>query len=45
MTAPFLWPFQGLLYTPTYGGIQVEFPALIAWIITRFLWLLFSRTG
>jgi hypothetical protein len=52
-TAPFLWPFQGLLYTPTFGGVPVEFPALIAiivytliaWIITRFIWLLFSRTG
>ena len=50
-TAPFLWPFQGLLYTPTFGGVQVEFPSLIAivvytliaWIITRFIWLLFSR--
>jgi hypothetical protein len=44
-TAPFLWPFQGLLYTPTFGGVQVEFPALIAWIITRFIWILFSRSG
>lgn len=52
-TAPFLWPFQGLLYTPAYGGVQVEFPALIAivvyalvaWIITRLIWLLFSRSG
>ena len=51
-TAPFLWPFQGLLYTPTFGGSQVEFPALvaiivytlIAWIITRLIWLLFSRS-
>jgi len=52
-TAPFPWPFQGLFHTPTYGDVQVEFPALIAiivytliaWIITRFIWLLFSRTG
>ena len=52
-TAPFLWPFQGLLYTPTFGGVLVELPALIAiivigliaWIITRFIWLLFSRTA
>lgn len=52
-TAPFLWPFQGLLYTPTFGGVQVEFPALIAimvyaliaWIINRLIWLLFSRYG
>ena len=51
-TAPFLWPFQGLIYTPTFGGSQVEFPALvaiivytlIAWIITRLIWLLFSRS-
>ncbi len=52
-TAPFLWPFQGLLYTPTFGNVQVEFPALIAiivyaliaWIISRFIWLLFSRSA
>jgi len=51
-TAPFLWPFQGLLYTPTFGGVQIEFPALIAivvyaliaWIIARVIWLLFSRS-
>ncbi len=51
-TAPFLWPFQNLLYTPTFGGVQIEFPALIAiivyaliaWIITRFIWILFSRS-
>lgn len=52
-TDPFLWPFQGLLYTPAFGGSQVEFPALIAiivytliaWLITRFIWLLFSRSS
>ena len=52
-TAPFLWPFQGLLYTPTFGGSQMEFPALIAiivytliaWIINRLIWLLFSRSS
>ncbi len=50
-TAPFLWPFQGLLYTPTFGAVQVEFPALIAivvyaliaWVITRLIWLVFAR--
>ena len=51
-SAPFLWPFQGLLYTPTFGGSQVEFPALvaiivytlIAWIITRLVWLSLARS-
>jgi hypothetical protein len=51
-TAPFLWPFQGITYTPTLGGIEIEFFSLIAiavylliaWIVTRLIWLLFSRS-
>ena len=49
----FLWPFMGITYTPTFAGIQIEFFSLIAivvymliaWIITRLIWLLFSRSG
>ena len=51
LTDPFLWIFQGITYTPTIGGIQIEFFSLIAivvytliaWIITQLIWLLFSR--
>jgi YggT family protein len=51
ITDPFLWIFQGITYTPTLGGIQIEFFSLIAivvytliaWIITQLIWLLFSR--
>jgi uncharacterized protein YggT (Ycf19 family) len=51
LTAPFLWMFQGITYTPTFGGIQIEFFSLIAiavysligWIIVQLIWLLFSR--
>ena len=50
-TAPFLWIFQGITYTPTFGGIQIEFFSLIAiavyslicWILVQLIWLLFSR--
>ena len=52
-TAPFLWPFQGITYTPTFAGIEIEFFSLIAiavyiliaWIITRLIWLLFARSS
>ena len=51
LTAPFLWIFQGITYTPTFGGIQIEFFSLIAiavyslicWILVQLIWLLFSR--
>jgi uncharacterized protein YggT (Ycf19 family) len=53
ITAPFLWMFQGITYTPTFGGIEIEFfsliaiavYSLIAWILTQLIWLLFSRLG
>src|SRR5215212_5464651 len=53
ITTPFLWIFQGITYTPSFQGIQVEFFSLIAiivyslicWIIVRLIWLLFSRMG
>lgn len=51
LTTPFLWMFQGLTYTPTFGGVEIEFfsliaiavYSLIAWIIIQLIWLLFSR--
>src|SRR6266540_7471220 len=51
ITAPFLWLFQGITYTPTFGGIEIEFfsliaiavYSLIAWILIQLIWLLFSR--
>jgi YggT family protein len=51
VTAPFLWIFQGITYTPTFGGVQIEFFSLIAivvytlicWILVKLIWLLFSR--
>jgi len=51
ITDPFLWIFQGITFTPTLGGIQIEFFSLIAivvytliaWILTQLIWLLFSR--
>lgn len=52
-TEPFLWPFRGITFTPAFGGVEIEFFALIAilvyfllaWVITRLIWLLFSRLG
>lgn len=51
ITTPFLWMFQGLTYTPTFQGIEIEFFSLIAivvyallgWIIVQLTWILFSR--
>src|SRR5215216_2396257 len=51
LTTPFLWMFQGITYTPSFGGVEIEFFSLIAiavytliaWIITQLIWLLFSR--
>jgi hypothetical protein len=51
LTAPFLWIFQGITYTPSFGGIQIELFSLIAiavyslicWILVQLIWLLFSR--
>ena len=51
VTAPFLWIFQGITYTPTFGGVQIELFSLIAivvytlicWILVKLIWLLFSR--
>ncbi len=51
ITIPFLWMFQGITYTPKFGGIEIEFFSLIAiavysligWIVIQLIWLLFSR--
>jgi len=51
VTTPFLWMFQDLTRTPTFEGIEIEFFALIAimvyaligWVITQLMWILFSR--
>ena len=51
ITTPFLWPFQGITYTPAFQGVQIEFFSLIAivvyslicWIIVQLIWLLFAR--
>ena len=51
LTTPFLWMFQGITYTPTFGGVEIEFfsliaiavYSLIAWILIQLIWLLFSR--
>jgi hypothetical protein len=51
LTTPFLWMFQGITFTPTFGGVEIEFfsliaiavYSLIAWVIIQLIWLLFSR--
>lgn len=52
----FLWPFSGLTAAPSFNGIVLEIPAIIAifvyalvgWLLARLVWLLFyhpaSRT-
>ena len=51
LTTPFLWVFQGITYTPTFAGVEIEFFSLIAiavysligWVLIQLIWLLFSR--
>ena len=51
LTTPFLWMFQGITYTPTFAGVEIEFFSLIAiavysllgWVLIQLIWLLFSR--
>ncbi len=51
ITDVFLWPFSGLLANPTFGAFQLEITSiigmivygLIAWGITRLLWVLFYK--
>ena len=52
----FLWPFRGLTIAPSFNGMVLELPAMIAilvyalagWLLVRLVWLLFynpaSRT-
>jgi hypothetical protein len=50
-TSLFLFPFTGLIGSPTYGGLVLEISsmfamliyALIAWVIERTIWLIFYR--
>jgi len=50
-TSLFLFPFEGMLASPSYGGIVLELSsvfamliyALIAWAVERTVWLLFYR--
>ena len=50
-TAPFLFPFTGLIGSPTYGNMVLELSsmfamliyALIAWVVERTVWLIFYR--
>jgi YggT family protein len=52
VTDVFLWPFAGLVATPAFGTIQFEISsiiamivyALIAWGLTRLIWVLFYRS-
>ena len=50
-TAPFLFPFEGLVASPTAGNMVLELSsmfamlifALIAWAVERTIWLIFYR--
>jgi len=50
-TAPFLFPFEGLVASPTAGNMVLELSsmfamlifALIAWAVERTVWLIFYR--
>jgi hypothetical protein len=51
LTYLFLFPFEGMVATPTFGGMVLELSsffamvvyALIAWAVERTLWVLFYR--
>lgn len=55
-TELFLWPFRGLTAAPSFNGMELEIPAIIAifvyallgWLLVRLIWVLFynpaSRT-
>ncbi|HKI54842.1 MAG TPA: hypothetical protein VJ987_12015 [Anaerolineales bacterium] len=50
-TSLFLFPFTGLISSPTVGGLVLEISslfamliyALIAWVVERTIWLIFYR--
>ncbi len=47
----FLWPFYGLTYSPSVGGMVLEIPSiigmiiygLIAWVLVKVVWLVLYR--
>jgi hypothetical protein len=49
ITDLFLWPFYGLIGTPSYGGMALEISsfialivyALISWLLVKIVWLIF----
>lgn len=49
----FLWPFAGLTMSPSIRGFTLEIPAVIAmivyavvaWVLTSLIWILFARSG
>jgi hypothetical protein len=51
LTDIFVWPFFGIVGTPSFNGFVLDFPAmiamivyaLIAWVVVRLVWLLFYR--
>ena len=51
LTFLFLFPFEGLVASPTFGGMVLEISsmfamliyALIAWVVERTVWLIFYR--
>ena len=51
LTFLFLFPFEGLITSPTVGGMVLEISsmfamliyALIAWVVERTVWLIFYR--
>jgi YGGT family protein len=51
LTFMFLFPFEGLVASPTVGGMVLEISsmfamliyALIAWVVERTVWLIFYR--
>jgi YggT family protein len=53
LTNLFLWPFAGLTATPSFNGMVLDIPAIIAmvvyaiaaWIITSLIWILFRPTS
>ncbi|MEP6894058.1 MAG: hypothetical protein ABI986_00490 [Chloroflexota bacterium] len=50
-TSLFLFPFTGLIASPTFGGFVLEISsmfamliyALVAWVVERTVWLIFYR--
>jgi len=53
LTDLFLWPFAGLTISPSFNGMVLNIPAIIAmvvyaiaaWIITSLIWILFRPTS